>query len=123
MKEFDEDALVADPSSAREVLRIDKPQFNHNGGVVMFGPDRMMYLSLGDGGASNYFGVGHAPAGNAQTLVAGNVLGKILRIVLEGRRLGLDFLDSEPRNAGSLEPFATYGREAPGRRLRLSFLL
>lgn len=80
VKEFDEDALVADPSSAREVLRIDKPQFNHNGGVLAFGPDRLLYLSLGDGGGSNDFGVGHAAAGNAQTLVAGNVLGKILRI-------------------------------------------
>ncbi len=79
-KEFDEDALVADPSSSREVMRIDKPQFNHNGGVLAFGPDHKLYLSLGDGGNANDFGVGHAPAGNAQTLVDGNVLGKILRI-------------------------------------------
>lgn len=80
VKEFDEDQLIADLSSARELLRIDKPQFNHNGGVITFGPDRLLYLSLGDGGNSNDFGVGHAAAGNAQTLVEGNVLGKILRI-------------------------------------------
>lgn len=80
VKELEEDRFVVDPGSAREVLRIDKPQFNHNGGALMFGPDRMLYLSLGDGGGSNDSGVGHAAAGNAQTLVAGNVLGKILRI-------------------------------------------
>lgn len=85
VKEFDEDTLAVDPSSYREVLRIDKPQFNHNGGVITFGPDRLMYLSLGDGGNANDFGVGHAPAGNAQTLVDGNVLGKILRINPLGR--------------------------------------
>ncbi len=80
VKEIDEDSVIVDPGSAREVLRIDKPQFNHNGGVLAFGPDHMLYLSLGDGGGSNDVGVGHAPAGNAQTLVNGNVLGKILRI-------------------------------------------
>lgn len=78
--ELGEDNFVVDPSSARVLLSIDKPQFNHNGGALMFGPDRLLYLSVGDGGASNDFGVGHAPAGNGQTLAPGNVLGKILRI-------------------------------------------
>ncbi len=78
--QMDEDTLVVDPNSSRELMRIDKPQFNHNGGALVFGPDRLLYLSLGDGGGSNDFGVGHAAAGNAQTLAAGNVLGKILRI-------------------------------------------
>ena len=75
-----DDNFVVDPSSAREVLRVDKPQFNPNGGALMFGPDRLLYLSIGDGGGSNDFGVGHAAQGNAQTLALGNVLGKILRI-------------------------------------------
>ena len=78
--QMDEDTMVVDPNSSREILRVDKPQFNHNGGALMFGPDRLLYLSVGDGGASNDFGVGHAAAGNAQTLTPGNVLGKILRI-------------------------------------------
>jgi len=42
---------VVDPGSARELLRIDKPQFNHNAGGMVFGPDEMLYISLGDGGA------------------------------------------------------------------------
>jgi glucose/arabinose dehydrogenase len=78
--QIDEDTMVVDPTSSREILRIDKPQFNHNGGALIFGPDGLLYLSLGDGGGSNDFGVGHVAAGNAQTLAAGNVLGKILRI-------------------------------------------
>ena len=86
--ELNDDQFVVDPSSAREVLRIDKPQFNHNGGALLFGPDRLLYLSLGDGGGANDFGVGHAAIGNAQTLAAGNVLGKILRIDPLGHNSG-----------------------------------
>lgn len=80
-----DDNFVVDPASARELLRIDKPQFNHNGGALMFGPERLLYLSVGDGGGANDFGVGHAPNGNGQTLERGNVLGKILRIDPLGR--------------------------------------
>jgi glucose/arabinose dehydrogenase len=61
-------------------MRIDKPQANHNGGALAFGPDRLLYISLGDGGAGDDQGPGHAPEGNAQSLAPGNVLGKILRI-------------------------------------------
>jgi glucose/arabinose dehydrogenase len=77
--------LAIDPASAREVLRIDKPQFNHNGGTLAFGPDEMLYVAVGDGGAANDVGVGHAPGGNGQSLAPGNVLGKVLRIDPLGR--------------------------------------
>jgi glucose/arabinose dehydrogenase len=72
-------------ASARELLRIGKPQFNHNGGALAFGRDKMLYISLGDGGNENDEGSGHAPGGNAQSLAANNVLGKILRIDPLGR--------------------------------------
>ena len=71
---------AVDPASVRVLMRIDKPQGNHNGGALAFGPDRMLYISLGDGGAGDDQGPGHAPEGNAQSLAPGNVLGKILRI-------------------------------------------
>ncbi|MGB9956353.1 PQQ-dependent sugar dehydrogenase [Haloferax prahovense] len=69
---------VVDPTTAREVLRVDEPQFNHNAGCLNFGPDEKLYISLGDGGAADDQGVGHVPGGNGQD--PGNVLGTILRI-------------------------------------------
>jgi glucose/arabinose dehydrogenase len=69
-----------DMSSERELLRIDKPQFNHNAGALAFGPDGMLYISVGDGGFGDDQGPGHVPGGNAQSLAPLNVLGKILRI-------------------------------------------
>jgi glucose/arabinose dehydrogenase len=73
-------ANQADPASERVVLQIDKPQFNHNGGQLVFGPDNYLYISVGDGGwANDNNPIGHTlPSGNGQDL---NVhLGKILRI-------------------------------------------
>jgi glucose/arabinose dehydrogenase len=69
---------VVDPTSRRELVRIDEPQFNHNAGALNFGPDGFLYISLGDGGAADDQGVGHSPQGNGQDL--SNVLGDILRI-------------------------------------------
>jgi len=65
-------------STVRELLRVDEPQFNHNGGGINFGLDGMLYLSLGDGGASDDQGMGHSPSGNGQD--PQNILGTILRI-------------------------------------------
>lgn len=73
------DPDVVDPSSYRELLRYDKPQFNHNGGTVAFGPDGLLYAAFGDGGAANDAGAGHIPdTGNAQSLTT--ILGKVIRI-------------------------------------------
>ncbi len=67
-----------DLSSRREVLRVAHPQFNHNGGELRFGPDGMLYIAVGDGGAADDEGPGHVPGGNAQD--PSTLLGKILRI-------------------------------------------
>lgn len=74
------DPDVADPASRREVMRINHPQENHNGGKIAFRPsDGYLYIATGDGGASNDAGNGHTPdLGNAQD--TSSVLGKILRI-------------------------------------------
>jgi len=70
---------VVDVDSRRELMRIDEPQWNHAGGAIVFGPDGMLYLGVGDGGAANDAGPGHTmPQGNAQDLT--KVLGKVLRI-------------------------------------------
>ena len=73
------DNAKIDLNSGREVLRVDHPQFNHNGGELRFGPDSMLYISIGDGGSADDQGAGHTvPGGNAQDL--SNLHGKILRI-------------------------------------------
>ncbi len=48
--------------------------------AINFGPDAMLYIAVGDGGAADDQGDGHAAGGNGQDLSDGNVLGKILRI-------------------------------------------
>jgi glucose/arabinose dehydrogenase len=67
-----------DAASRRTLLTADQPQGNHNGGSLLFGPDGMLYLALGDGGNAFDRGPGHAPEGNGQSLTT--LLGKILRI-------------------------------------------
>lgn len=78
-----EDGQRVDVASRKELLRIDEPQFNHNGGMIAFGPDGFLYISLGDGGGANDLGPGHNPtSGNAQDKNV--VLGKMLRIDVNG---------------------------------------
>ncbi len=68
-------ADVADPRSARIVLRMQDPESNHNGGSMNFGPDDLLYIGTGDGGGANDQ---HGRRGNAQN--RGSLLGKLLRI-------------------------------------------
>ena len=65
----------ADAGSARLVLRMPDDEDNHNGGLLLFGPDGHLYIGTGDGGGA---GDRHGARGNAQNL--GSLLGKILRI-------------------------------------------
>jgi len=65
-------ADVADPASERELVFVDQPFDNHNGGGLAFGNDGFLYIGLGDGGS------GGDPFRNGQNL--GTALGKMLRI-------------------------------------------
>lgn len=61
-----------DPASEKVLLTIDQPFSNHNGGHILFGPDGMLWIGMGDGGS------GGDPHGNGQSL--NTLLGKLLRI-------------------------------------------
>lgn len=68
------------------VLIIDQPQANHNGGDLVFDAEANLYISLGDGGSASDRGPGHGLTGNGRN--KGNVLGTILRINPLGTSLG-----------------------------------
>jgi len=66
-----EDGTI-DKASEEILLEIPQPYGNHNGGTVLFGPDGMLYLSIGDGGSAN------DPENHAQDL--SDLLGTVIRI-------------------------------------------
>ena len=87
----------ANMGSRRELIRVNWPQFNHDGGDLAFGPDGKLYISMGDGGGADDANgqpfvtapphktpcgeepiFGHQVNGNGQKL--NTPLGKILRI-------------------------------------------
>jgi glucose/arabinose dehydrogenase len=64
------DGSRADPASLRVLFAIPDPASNHNGGQVAFGPDRYLYVALGDGGgADDQFGNGQDPTTLLGTIV------------------------------------------------------
>jgi glucose/arabinose dehydrogenase len=72
----------ADPASTETILFVEQPAANHNGGLLLFGPrDGYLYIGFGDGGGGN--------GQNGQDL--GILLGKILRIDVDGTSGGLPY--------------------------------
>ena len=103
----------ADPRSARLVLFQRQPEANHNGGLVLFGPDGMLYVGLGDGGGA---GDQHGPRGNAQVL--STWLGKILRIdprAARGRAYRIPAGNPFARRRGARPEIWSYGLRNPWR--------
>ncbi len=70
--EYRSDGVRALPSSARQLFFEKQPFANHNGGQLVFGPDGLLYVGLGDGGS------GGDPNNNGQTFT--NQLAKIWKI-------------------------------------------
>lgn len=91
-----DDPNRADPESGETLIAVPDSRRNHNGGLLLFGPDGYLYAGLGDGGG------GGDPDGNGQN--PATLLGSLLRI--------------DPRPAGGYaipdgNPFADSGEGAP----------
>jgi glucose/arabinose dehydrogenase len=72
----DPDANSVSVANRNTVIRVPQPFSNHNGGMILFGPDNFLYLGLGDGGGAG------DPQGNGQNI--NTLLGKILRLNVDG---------------------------------------
>lgn len=99
----------AEADSAQILLTIAQPYANHNGGMIAFGPDGMLYIGMGDGGS------GGDPINAGQRL--DTLLGKILRIDVnrsEGNRAYAIPADN-PTLAGRRSEIWSYGWRNPWR--------
>ncbi len=96
---------AADPDSEELVLAVDQPAERHNAGMLQFGPDGLLYLSLGDGGS-----------GGATSQDTSNLLGTILRLDVDA---GLADDATEPYAIPAGNPFDdeiwVYGLRNPWR--------
>jgi glucose/arabinose dehydrogenase len=75
-----DDPNVADSGSERLIVTETQPDWNHNGGMLVFGPDGYLYIGLGDGGG------GGDAYGNGQNLES--ILGTIIRIDVDDTSAG-----------------------------------
>jgi glucose/arabinose dehydrogenase len=95
-------------TTATPVITIPHPgATNHNGGLVAFGPDGMLYLATGDGGG------GGDPNGNAQNLNV--LLGKMLRLDVSQVPYALPATNPFVGQAGRRGEIWAYGLRNPWR--------
>jgi glucose/arabinose dehydrogenase len=104
------DGDAVDAGSRRELLAVDQPFPNHNGGDVEIGPDGYLYMGLGDGGSAG------DPMGNGQDTNA--LLGKLLRFdpsaPAGGKQYGIP-ADNPFADGGGAPEVWTYGLRNPWR--------
>jgi glucose/arabinose dehydrogenase len=103
----------ADHGSARLLMRMPDAESNHNGGLLLFGPDDLLYIGTGDGGGAGDL---HGSRGNGQNL--GTLLGKILRIdprAQGGRPYGIPRSNPFAGRRGARGEIFAYGLRNPWR--------
>jgi glucose/arabinose dehydrogenase len=79
-----------EPRPVRQLLMVDQPEENHNGGQLAFGPDERLYLGLGDGGGA------YDPRRTAQD--PRNLLGKLVAADVDARVPDWDVVLTGMRN-------------------------
>ncbi len=95
-----------DPGSEKVLLSYEQPYGNHNGGQILFGPDKMLYIGVGDGGSG---GDPKKHGQNTKTL-----LGTILRIDVNKEPYGIPADNPFAKQGGRKEIYA-YGLRNPWR--------
>ena len=86
------DSNVADSATHKLILFVKQPYANHNGGLVVFGPDGKLYIGMGDGGDAG------DPQNRAQN--RDSLLGKLLRLEVDA---------GDPYEVPLDNPYATGG--------------
>ena len=105
--EYQVNGLAVDPASRRELLFVDQPYANHNGGLLVFDRTGMLLIGLGDGGG------GGDPQKRAQNL--GDLLGKILRVDARGRPYAIPKDNPFVARSGARGEVWAYGLRNPWR--------
>jgi glucose/arabinose dehydrogenase len=99
------DKSKGDPASEVELIRFEKPFWNHDGGTLAFGKDGYLYITHGDGGA------GGDPHENGQKM--STLLGKILRIDVDkaspDKKYGIPADNPFVKQDGALPEIYAYG--------------
>lgn len=99
---------AADPASARSLLVVPHHRSNHNGGLLLFGPDGMLWMGLGDGGGAG------DPDRNGQN--PGTLLGKLLRVDVDhGDPYSIPADNPFAHRAGARPEVWAYGLRNPWR--------
>ncbi len=101
-----EDPNRADPASEMELLSVEQPYPNHNGGGLAFGPEGNLYAGLGDGGSAG------DPQGNGQS--TDTLLGKVLRLDVNVEPYGIP-ADNPFVDGGGRPEIWAYGLRNPWR--------
>ncbi len=79
-----------EPRPVRELLHLEQPEENHNGGQLAFGPDGRLHLGLGDGGGA------YDPRRTAQD--PEQLLGKLIAVDADARSPRWDIVLTGLRN-------------------------
>ena len=121
-------ANTASLASERILMTFDQPQFNHDGGFLGFSPnDGMLYITTGDGGGGGDNEPGHTGGGDGDpdgglgnSQDRSNLLGKVLRIDVDGTngpggQYGIPGDNPFIGEAGVREEIYAYGLRNPWR--------